>query len=894
MANGGRGGTAALAAGGVLWCVLAVVVLARPIPGTASVVTVYVVQALTIVGASAVMWQRARGSRPGLARGRRLLAIAMMCTFVAGVLAIGRAATGGDPDVISVDDVVHLSFMPVAAAALLSYPVSTETAGSRLRSLLDGLVAGAALWFVVWTTVMQPGGVGSDVSGLQAVMVLAYPAGDVFLVGLAVSVIARVHGGARLELSLLTLGLALYATADVAYAASEAEGTFRPDAPMALVAEAGIVLVLAGARVAGRPRPRTSARRPAWLRALPLLPLLPLVAALVVGSALLLRDEPMSRAGALTGVTISALLGLRQVVSGRDHRAVSRRLAARDELFRSLVLGSSDLITLHGPDGGLLYASPALVTATGVAERAGQQLGAFLHPDDRPGAGAAWQRAAQSPGETARTLLRLRCLDGTYRWHESRMRLLVDGDVSGVVVNTRDVHEQHLLAEQVRHDAEHDALTGLGNLARARRLVGELCESPELRSILLVDLDGFKDVNDTFGHAQGDALLVAVASQLRACVRGEDEVLRIGGDEFLVVLEAVVDAEAVAERVVDALHRPLPAGDRLLTTGGSVGLADTRSRPSPEELMRNADLAMYAAKDAGRNRWARYAPRLHENLRATMAVQAGLRRAFAEDRFTLHYQPVVSLVGGAAVAFEALLRWTDPELGSVGPDVFIPVAERCGLMPQIDTWVLDRACADLAAWGSAGLAVLPVSVNVSRTELTAALPDRVAAALHRHRVPARLLRVEVTESAVVLDPDAALAALTALRRLGVLVLLDDFGTGQSSLSQLARLPVDTVKVDKSFVLASSADPGAARLLDSILGVCHALELPVVAEGIETAQVAGHLAAIGCQYGQGWHYGRPAPAAETARRLAPWIPLLGPAGDGPARDHAQTTIRIGRP
>lgn len=367
--------------------------------------------------------------------------------------------------------------------------------------------------------------------------------------------------------------------------------------------------------------------------------------------------------------------------------------------------------------------------------------------------------------------------------------------------------------------------------------------------------------------------------------------LRIGGDEFLVVLGPGADAEAVAERVVHALRRPLAAGDRLLTTGGSVGLADTQHHPSPEEWMRNADLAMYAAKGTGRNRWVRYAPQLHENARTTMALQAGLHRAFAEDRFTLQYQPVVSLVGGAVVAFEALLRWTDPELGSIGPDVFIPVAERCGLMPRIDTWVLDRACVDLAAWEAAGLAALPVSVNVSRAELTAALADRVSSALQRHGVPARFLRVEVTESAVVLDPAAALTALSALRRLGVQVLLDDFGTGQSSLSQLARLPVDTVKIDKSFVLASSDDPGAARLLDSILGVCHALELPVVAEGIETAQIAGRLAASGCQYGQGWHHGRPGTAAQAARLLAPWAPLLQPL---PVRDGGQTTIRIGNP
>ncbi len=886
-----RSGALFLAVGSALWILLAFLVLFAPLSGEASVTGVYVIEGATVLWACGLMWSRARCSSPALARARRLLAAAMACTFVASLLAIVATTSGQASDSLSVDDLVHLCFVPLAAAALLCFPVSADVAGSRLRSLLDGSLAAAGLWFVIWVTVMLPGDVGAGLSRTEAGLVLAYPAGDIFLIGLAASVLARVHRAALRELSLLSIGLILYGAADVAYAVREAAGTYLADGPVSLLAELGILFVVAGSWSAGR---SGAVRRPAWLRALPLLPLAPLALAILVGVLALLRDEPLSRAAEATGLASIAVLVLREVVSGRDQRALRRRIVERDELFRSLVLGSADLTTLHDGEGRVRYASPSVLLTLDVAGPEGSdlQLGDAHHPQDRAVAGVAWRRAMEAPGEVVDMVVRLRCVDGGYRWHASRMRnLLDDPSVAGVVVNTRDIHEQHLLTERVRHDAEHDALTGLGNLARARRRIAQACADLTVCSVLLVDLDGFKGVNDTYGHAQGDALLVSVAGALQACVRPGDEVLRIGGDEFLVVLGPGADAERVAERVVAALRRPLPVGDRLLSTGGSVGLADTAERPSPEELLRNADLAMYAAKDAGRNRWARYVPVLHESARARMAVQSGLHRALSGDGFTLHYQPVVNLVGGAPVAFEALLRWTDPELGTTSPDVFIPVAEECGLMARVDAWVLERACADLAAWTAAGLVVLPVSVNVSRTELTASLPQLVAGCLGRHGVPARLLRVEVTESAVVRDPDAALEALQGLRRMGVLVLLDDFGTGQSSLSQLARLPVDTVKIDKSFVLASSQDSGAARLLDSILGVCHALDLPVVAEGIETGDVAGRLAAHGCQYGQGWYFGRPAAAAQTARLLAPWTPLLAAPS---SRGSAQTTIRIGNP
>jgi diguanylate cyclase (GGDEF)-like protein len=426
------------------------------------------------------------------------------------------------------------------------------------------------------------------------------------------------------------------------------------------------------------------------------------------------------------------------------------------------------------------------------------------------------------------------------------------------------------LTERLSAAAFSDPLTGLGNLAQARRLLAQRCDEGGA-AVVLVDLDGFKQVNDTFGHAHGDAMLVAVAARLRTCIASPGEVMRLGGDEFLAVLPSdAAGATTVADAVLAAMTEPLVVAGTPVTVQASVGVATTADAADPEELLRNADLAMYAAKAAGRNRRASYAPTMHRAARRRMEVNAGLRRALDKGELWLAYQPIVRLADGAVVGAEALLRWDDPTRGPVPPDTFVPVAEESGLIGEIDRWVLENVCADIAVWTAAGVTVPQVSVNVSRRQTTSDLPSLVADVLSRHAVSGNRLCLEVTESAVLLDLEAAVAALDAVRELGVGVALDDFGTGQSSLSQLARLPVDSVKIDKSFVVPSR-DRAALRLLTSIVGVCRALSLPVVAEGVERQEVASLLHAIGCQTAQGFHFGRPGPGAAFIRRLGVALP-----------------------
>ncbi|GIG29021.1 putative bifunctional diguanylate cyclase/phosphodiesterase [Cellulomonas marina] len=429
-----------------------------------------------------------------------------------------------------------------------------------------------------------------------------------------------------------------------------------------------------------------------------------------------------------------------------------------------------------------------------------------------------------------------------------------------VATRDRELVARRLRESQARleHDARHDHLTGLGNLAHARRALEVACAAADDGTIvLLLDLDGFKQVNDSFGHSTGDALLVAVAERLRGAARPADTVCRTGGDEFLVALTATGEeaARAVAEHLLAALARPVEIGARTVVLGASIGLAPVRAGRTPDDVLRDADLAMYQAKAAGRGSAVVFQPWMHERSQRELSVTTALRRALREGGLELDYQPLVRLETGEVTGVEALLRWRPADGPPIPPDEFIGLAEAAGLMPEVDAWVLDRACADLAAWRAAGVPLARTSVNVSRRSLTPALPTTVLAALARHGLRGEDLCVEVTETSVAPDPAAAATVLLQLRAVGVRIALDDFGIGQSSLSELATLPVDVVKLDRSF-LAHAGERDGDALVTSVVALCTALGLDVVAEGIEDRATAARLAAAGCAYGQGFALGRP--------------------------------------
>jgi diguanylate cyclase (GGDEF)-like protein len=451
------------------------------------------------------------------------------------------------------------------------------------------------------------------------------------------------------------------------------------------------------------------------------------------------------------------------------------------------------------------------------------------------------------------------------------------GEIAASAVTEIELQRRTVEAErierQLRHDALHDGLTGLPNRAcfvERLRHAGERARRDVANSfaVLFVDLDHFKVVNDSFGHLAGDELLVEVSRRLAACLRSVDTLARLGGDEFALLLEEVQepsDAARVAERLQVALSNPMTIRESEVFTSASIGIAlSTRADDAPQHLLRSADLAMYRAKEHGRGRFELFDPAMHTAAMERLRMEMDLRRAVERDQLVLYYQPVVSLTTGGVVAVEALIRWKHPERGLIPPLDFIPIAERTGLIAEIGRWVLARACEQLQAWEREFGYDAPQSVwiNVSPKQFAQQdLADQVGRLFASLSFEPRRIKFEITESIMLENIELAMRTLGELRRLGVQVFMDDFGTGYSSLTYLGRLPLDGIKVDRSFVSQMGTDIRQAQLVSTIISLIRNLGLEPIAEGVETDQQASLLREMGCAFAQGFVFCRPLPARE---------------------------------
>jgi len=527
------------------------------------------------------------------------------------------------------------------------------------------------------------------------------------------------------------------------------------------------------------------------------------------------------------------------------------------------------------------YVPQSFVPTPGLLESA-------IHPDDRERVAQA-QRAAHAGGVPYDLDHRIVRPDGAIRTVHQQAELIRDASGRplkrlGIV---QDVTERRQLEGQLRHQAFHDALTGLPNrallferigqaLARARR-DGRPC------AVLFLDLDRFKDVNDTVGHDAGDRLLMAVAARLRGVVRDGDTLARLGGDEFTLLLEDVAgpnEAVRTATRLRETLVVPLIIDGQEYRLTASIGIALGRpDHQRPEDVLRDADIAMYRAKDGGRAGYALFDPAMQEHIVARLELERDLRHALDRQEFTLYYQPIVDLRTGALAKVEALVRWQHPTRGLVSPGDFIPLAEETGLIRPLGRWVLGEACRQARAWQVAGTP-LAIAVNLTALEFQQPdLADQVAAALAAAGTEARWLRLEITESLAMRDVAATIDTLRALRALGVAIAIDDFGTGYSSLAYLKRLPVSALKVDKAFIDGLGADDEDTAIVAAIITLGQTLGLRVIAEGVETVEQATLLRALGCDQAQGYHFARPLPAAAVAELLADEAIREGRPGQG---------------
>jgi diguanylate cyclase (GGDEF)-like protein len=449
------------------------------------------------------------------------------------------------------------------------------------------------------------------------------------------------------------------------------------------------------------------------------------------------------------------------------------------------------------------------------------------------------------------------------------------------VLTLRDVTERHELEEELKHRAFHDALTGLPNRALfAKEAATALAAAHTVgrtAGVLFVDLDDFKVVNDTMGHAIGDELLVAAATRLASVIRASDTAARLGGDEFALLIDDAPDPEAVdafAERIVAAFTEPFTLQEAKVLAAATVGVATSEDSGDVDELLRHADLALYAAKGAGKRRWRHYRPVLTSGMLRRREVQTALEDSVRAQSFTLAYQPIVSLASGEITGFESLLRWPTQRWGMMLPGEFIPLAEETGLIVPLGEWALRQALADLVRWrrglpppapGGPGLPY--VSVNVSARQFRdPGFVDSVRQALHASALPASALLVELTESLLLGDTDRIRAELNELKDIGVRLAIDDFGTGYSSLSYLLDLPIDVLKIDKTFVTGIGSSWRRHALVEGIVRLARTLEVDVLAEGIENETERELLAGMGCQFGQGYLLSVPVDAGAAAAML----------------------------
>ena len=548
--------------------------------------------------------------------------------------------------------------------------------------------------------------------------------------------------------------------------------------------------------------------------------------------------------------------------------------ATREQLNSALVAGR---LALFEVDTGTrevklsehwsqMLGGPARVTVTTMGE-----LMQITHLDDRPAIRRAYREALRGVRNAYAVDHRVRDSNGRWLWIESRARVVTrreDGRTLTLVGTNCDISARKENEGRLRHQAYHDPLTGLANRAFLRERLQEMIYRAErqqhMLAVLCLDLDHFKVINDSNGHAAGDELLRAAAARLSHSVRQGDVVVRLGGDEFAVLLEGPLHSDviaAIARKILTRISSPITVNEREHTLSTSIGVScfPTDGR-TPDELLTRADLAMYSAKEAGRNDFRFFTTALHDQIQEKAQLMAGLQNAIAYQQLWLAYQPRVDCDSGAVLGVEALLRWSHPQLGEIEPQRFVPLAEQTGIIVQLGEWALRTACAQFRRWCDAGVMLERVAVNLSMRQLLERdLVERVVAILDEQGLAPQQLELEITESMAMQHPDLVLETLARFNQLGVRIGLDDFGTGYSSLAYLKRFPIDDLKIDRAFVSGVPHDAEDVAIARAILALARSLDLTPVAEGVETVEQRDFLQAEGCREMQGYFYGEPRPA-----------------------------------
>ncbi len=578
------------------------------------------------------------------------------------------------------------------------------------------------------------------------------------------------------------------------------------------------------------------------------------------------------------GVLVALLVGVQQMM-----RSAVDQATRSSALFEALAQETNEIITISGPgkdgnDAGVLFVSPSVTRVLGYPpdEPKGMPWADVIHPDDIDKIAKMSLHIRSAPGTSGTGQFRMRHKEGGYRWMTARAtNLLHHAHVRGVLSTFVDVtpfvEEQHRVETQLAHDAGHDPATKLPNRRSLRERLTQAIEAVtggQHWSLLLFDIDGFKLVNDSLGHDFGDKLVLEISSRMRPSVGDRGTIFRFGGDEIAVLCAEQDDrASSLASEIVVAMRQPFNIDDRQVFVTVSVGVASVRpDHDRPEAVLGDADVAMYRAKERGRDCVEIFDENMRVRAKRRHEMEQALRCALENDELRLVFQPKVLAVEGRLVGFEALLRWTSAKLGPIPPADFIPLAEETGLIVPIGRWVLERACAELQAWKrrSPRVAGLKMAVNLSGRQLLGQedFAAEVKTILERFDVPPWNLEFEVTESLLMTNAARSVDRLRQLKDLGIKIAIDDFGTGYSSLSYLRKFPVDVVKVDRSFVTGLGTSKEDAAIVHLIVTLAQALGLETVAEGVETETQLAELRQLGCDQAQGYLIARPLEAVDA--------------------------------
>jgi diguanylate cyclase (GGDEF)-like protein/PAS domain S-box-containing protein len=809
----------------------------------------------------------ARRLAPGAARTAwRCLSVALALYFIGTTIGVNSWLHGRDP-FPGVADFFYVAFYPAIFAAVLFLIRASAVRVRWAQLALDALILVAGFGAFFWFLVIRPAASGTEIDVIKNTLSQTYIALNcILLLTLGVGLLAGAGNPSRRVPLLLLIGFATMFLADILWSVAKIRGNYLPGALQDVLYVACYVPLAA----AGREQMRAATARAASRASDSLAQSLPYAAMLTAFLVLVsfTNGDIGSPATIMTIVVfaLTLLVMVRQALVLREDALTRERRAARmvEDRYASLIANASDVIMIVAEDGALRFASPASKRTLGLSPEdvAGKNLLDLWAGDDGERLRAFLAEvAATTGGAIGPVELQIERGSDRYVLEIVGSNLTDDPAVQGLALNFRDISERKALEEQLRQLAFHDPLTLLANRNLFRdRVQHSLTLAQRGRhqvAVMFLDLDNFKNINDSLGHDAGDRLLQAVAQRLVKSTRFSDTVARLGGDEFAILLEGIAtiaEVESLAASLIEGLEQPFALSATEVRVSASIGVAFSTFEAGAEALLSKADIAMYHAKAAGKSRFVTFQPRMQELLHERLRLEADLGRALVNEEFFVEYQPIVDLGTRSLLGVEALVRWRHPELGVLMPARFIQVAEECGQIVKLGRWVLKRACSELRAWrGSvAGGAGLRVAVNISGRHLQHGdLVEDVAEALRESGLEPGNLVIELTESTIMHNTEANLGRLRQLKALGVRLAIDDFGTGYSSLSYLHRFPIDILKIDHSFVNRLTNTYNGPELARAVITLGETLGLDTVAEGIELEPQVAALLSLGCVAGQGF-------------------------------------------